>query len=69
MRKPSCFPTGRLPASAAILTTTTCSGAQQLGRADYLITGDDDLLAVRQFRDVAIVDARAFLAVLSAEHE
>ncbi len=44
-------------------------GCAAAGGADYLVTGDDDLLAVRQFRDVAIVDARAFLAVLSAEHE
>jgi putative PIN family toxin of toxin-antitoxin system len=44
-------------------------GCAAAGGADYLVTGDDDLLAVRQYRDVAIVDARTFLAVLSAEHE
>jgi putative PIN family toxin of toxin-antitoxin system len=43
-------------------------GCAAAGGADYLVTGDDDLLAVRQYRDVAIVDARTFLAVLSAEH-
>ncbi len=43
-------------------------GCAAAGGADYLVTGDDDLLTVRQFRDVVIVDARAFLAVLSAEH-
>ncbi len=37
--------------------------------ADYLVTGDDDLLAVRQHGDVVIVDARAFLAILSAQEE
>lgn len=43
-------------------------GCAAAGGADYLVTGDDDLLAVRQYRDVAIVDARTFRAVLSAEH-
>jgi putative PIN family toxin of toxin-antitoxin system len=42
-------------------------GCAAAGGADYLVTGDDDLLALRQYRDVAIVDARTFLAVLSAE--
>ena len=41
-------------------------GCAAAGGADYLVTGDDDLLAVRQYRDVAVVDARTFLAVLSA---
>lgn len=35
------------------------------GGADYLVTGDDDLLVLGQYRDVAIVDARTFLAVLA----
>jgi putative PIN family toxin of toxin-antitoxin system len=42
-------------------------GCAASGGADYLVTGDDDLLAVRQHKDVAIVDARTFLAVLSAQ--
>ena len=42
-----------------------CAGA---GGADYLVTGDDDLLSVGQYRGVVIVDARTFLAVLST-HE
>jgi hypothetical protein len=42
-------------------------GCAAAGGADYLVTGDDDLLAVRQYRGVAIVDARTFLTVLSAE--
>jgi putative PIN family toxin of toxin-antitoxin system len=42
-------------------------GCAAAGGADYRVTGDDDLLTLRQYRDVAIVDARTFLAVLSAE--
>lgn len=42
-------------------------GCAAAGGADYLVTGDEDLLAVRQYRDVTIVDARTFLTVLSAE--
>ena len=42
-------------------------GCPPAGGVDYLVTGDEDLLAVRQYREVAIVDARTFLAVLSAE--
>ncbi len=42
-------------------------GCAASGGADYLVTGDDDLLAVGRYRDVVIVDARAFLAVLSAQ--
>lgn len=36
------------------------------GGADFLVTGDDDLLAVGRYREVIIVDARAFLAMLSS---
>ena len=42
-------------------------GCAASGGADYLVTGDDDLLAVRQYRDVVIVEARAFLTVLSTQ--
>ena len=42
-------------------------GCASSGGADYLVTGDDDLLAVRQYGDVVIVDARTFLAVLSMQ--
>jgi putative PIN family toxin of toxin-antitoxin system len=44
-------------------------GCAAAGSADYLVTGDDDLLAVGRYRDVLIVDARTFLAVLSAHLE
>ena len=33
------------------------------GRARYLITGDDDLLALNPFRDIAIVNPDQFLAI------
>lgn len=36
------------------------------GGADYLVTGDADLLAVGRYRDITIVAARAFLAILAA---
>jgi hypothetical protein len=32
---------------------------------EYLVSGDDDLLMIRQYRDVTIVDARHFLGLLS----
>lgn len=41
-------------------------GCAAAGRADYLVTGDDDLLSVRQWGGVTIVDARTFLALLAA---
>lgn len=34
------------------------------GRADYIVTGDDDLLSLREHAGVAIVTPREFLAVL-----
>ena len=37
------------------------------GGADYLVTGDDDLLSVGRYRAVVIVDARTFLGVLSTQ--
>ena len=43
-------------------------GCAASGGAEYLVTGDNDLLAVSQYCDVVIVDARAFLTVLSAQH-
>ena len=42
-------------------------GCAEAGGADYLVTGDDDLLSVRWYRAVVIVDARTFLGVLSAQ--
>ena len=42
-------------------------GCAAAGGADYLVTADEDLLVVRQYRDVAIVDTRTFLALLSTE--
>lgn len=32
-----------------------------VGRADYLVTGDKDLLAIKKFRSTEIVSARKFL--------
>jgi uncharacterized protein len=34
------------------------------GRADYLVTGDDDLLSLGEYERIAIVTPRAFLEVL-----
>ena len=42
-------------------------GCAALGGADYLVTGDDDLLAIGRYRDVVIVDARTFFSVLAAQ--
>jgi putative PIN family toxin of toxin-antitoxin system len=42
-------------------------GCAAAAGADYLVTGDDDLLSVGQYRAVAIVDARTFLGVLSTQ--
>lgn len=35
------------------------------GRADYLVSGDEDLTILGQFRGIAIVTPREFLDVLS----
>lgn len=40
-------------------------GCAVAGAADYLVTGDEDLLAVGRYRGLAIVTAREFLAILS----
>lgn len=37
------------------------------GRADYLVTGDKGLLALRKFRGVAIITPRTFLDLLLQE--
>jgi uncharacterized protein len=42
-------------------------GCAEAGGADYLVTGDDDLLSVERYRAVVIVDARTFLTVLSTQ--
>jgi hypothetical protein len=40
-------------------------GCAALGGAHYLVTGDDDLLALRQYGETVIVGARTFLSVLA----
>jgi putative PIN family toxin of toxin-antitoxin system len=40
-------------------------GCAAAGGVEYLVTGDADLLAVREYRGVTIVDGRQFLGVLS----
>jgi putative PIN family toxin of toxin-antitoxin system len=40
-------------------------GCAVAGAADYLVTGDEDLLAVGRYRGLAIVTARELLAILS----
>ncbi len=37
------------------------------GNADYIVTGDDDLLAMNPFRDIEIVRPAEFLAVVSSQ--
>jgi hypothetical protein len=34
------------------------------GAADYIVTGDDHLLALREYNDIAIIPPKAFIAVL-----
>lgn len=41
-------------------------GCAAAGGMEHVVTGDDDLLSVGQYREVAIVDARYFLALLQA---
>jgi len=41
-------------------------GCAAAGGVDYLVTGDADLLILGRYRDIRIVDARAFLTILSA---
>lgn len=40
-------------------------GCAVAGGADYLVTGDDDLLTIGRYRGVAILRAREFLAIIS----
>jgi len=40
-------------------------GGSAAGRADYLVTGDEDLLSIGRYRDVAILSARDFLAIIA----
>jgi putative PIN family toxin of toxin-antitoxin system len=40
-------------------------GCAAAGNANYLVTGDQDLLVIGSYRGVAIVTAREFLALLS----
>jgi predicted nucleic acid-binding protein len=42
-------------------------GTAIAGEADYLVTGDEDLLSLSTFRDVAIVTPRQFLAILDEQ--
>lgn len=37
----------------------------EAGRADYLVTGDEDLLAIGHYRNLTIISAREFLTILS----
>lgn len=39
------------------------------GHADYIVTGDDDLLVMDPFRGIAIVRPAEFLAFVGAEQE
>ena len=39
------------------------------GRADYIVTGDDDLLVMNPFRGIAIIRPAEFLALVGAEQE
>ena len=39
------------------------------GRADYIVTGDDDLLAMDPFRGITIIRPAGFLAFVGAEQE
>jgi predicted nucleic acid-binding protein len=44
-------------------------GCAAAGGVEYVATGDGDLPAVRRYRDVTIVDARTFLAVLPTQRD
>ena len=39
------------------------------GRADYMVTGDDDLLVMSMFRGIVIIRPAEFLAFVGAEQE
>jgi hypothetical protein len=53
-------PTSRDPADDHILALATA------GDADHLVSGDDDLLALRTFQDIAILPPAAYAALLDA---
>jgi uncharacterized protein len=37
------------------------------GKADYIVTGDDDLLTLRSYQEIPIVTASAFFEIISAQ--
>jgi len=37
------------------------------GKADVIVTGDDDLLVLKRFRGIPIVSPRQFLELLNAQ--
>lgn len=39
------------------------------GKADYLVSGDKDLLVLQEFESIKIVTATNFLAILQTEHK
>lgn len=39
------------------------------GRADYIVTGDEHLLKIQQFRDIFILKPAEFVALLNAEDD
>jgi putative PIN family toxin of toxin-antitoxin system len=63
------LPTGAAPGVCRDPDDDYLLGCAAAGGVDYLVTGDADLLAVRRYRDVAIVDARTFLAVLPTQRD
>jgi predicted nucleic acid-binding protein len=44
-------------------------GSAVTGKAQYIITGDKDLLSVGKFKDVEIVDPRTFWDVMKRKAE
>ena len=58
------LPVGETPGVSRDPDDDRLLGSAAAGGADYLVTGDMDLLSLVRFRTVEIVDARSFLAVL-----
>lgn len=60
--RPAPVPPGavRDPADAAVL------GAAAGGRADFIVTGDDDLLALEKYDDIRIVTPAALVVLLGS---
>jgi len=56
-----------VPGSVKSDSTPSCGVTAKAGTADYLVTGDEDLLILEKYEQVAIIRPADFLQVLRDE--